>query len=211
MNKRFLSTLAAMATVTLLGVGTPMVSHAQFGGLMGGGKSASGGADLSAQQDAMVKTYVGAGRDILTANGHLSQALGIKAQAANASATSDSLSAKDVETQDKAISADAQAVAEALKSGAQLKDAESKATYAKGLVAMVTGVKKYVDMKKDVQSFSTGLSSASPLQMGKLSAGVYVAKNFPTSVTNLTKVLKNAIDFAKSNGVEIPKDATSLL
>lgn len=211
MNKRLLATFAAMATVTLVGLGTPMASHAQFGGLMGGGKSATGGADLGAQQDAMVKTYVAAGRDVLTANGHLSQALGIKAQSTNAAATSDSLSAKDVEAQDKAISADAQAMAEALKGGAQLKDAESKATYAKGLVVMVAGVKKYVDMKKDIQSFSSGLSSASPLQMGKLGAGVYVAKNFPTSVTNLTAVLKNAIDFAKSNGVEIPKDATSLL
>lgn len=208
MKNRLIAVAAAVA------LATPLVSHAQFGGLLGGSKPGaanSGGADLGAQQDTMVRNYVAAGRDVMTANTHLSEALGIKAEAVNAAATSDSVSAKDVEAQDKAVSAQAAAVAEALKNGAQLKSTEAKVTYAKGLVVMVSGVKKYVDMKKDVQSFSSGLSSVSPLQMGKLAAGAYVAKSFPTSVANLTNVLKNAIEFAKSNGIEVPKDATSLL
>lgn len=187
------------------------VCHAQLGGLLGGGKKSEASADLGAQQDQLVRGYVGAGKDVLTANGQLAEALGIKAQAVNAAATSDSLSAKDIEEQDKAISADAAAVSDALKSGAKLKDAESKAKYAKGLVALASGVKKYMDMRKDAQGFASGLSSASPLQMGKLQAGAYIAKNLPTSVTNLTSVLRSAVDFAKSNGVEVPKDATSLL
>ena len=144
MNK-YLVTLCAFGALTL----TP-VCHAQLGGLLGGKKSEAS-SDLGAQQDQLVRSYVGAGKDVLAANGHLADALGIKAQAVNAAATSDSLSAKDIEAQDKAISADASAVSEALKSGAKLKDAEAKAKYAKGLVALAGGVKKYMDMR-----FSSG-------------------------------------------------------
>lgn len=206
MNKKLFSAIAVIA------LAAPAVSHAQLGGFLGGGKSsAKTGADLGAQQDSLVRNYVTAGKEVMVANGHLAGALGIKAQALNAAATSDSLSAKDVEAQDKAISADAEAVAQALKAGATLKDAEAKAAYSKGLISLATGVKKYLDMRKDVQGFSSGLSGASPLQMGKLQAGVYVAKNLPTSMTNLTNVLRSAVEFGKSNGVDIPKDATSVL
>jgi hypothetical protein len=206
MNKKLFSVIAVIV------LAAPAVSHAQFGGLLGGGKSsANAGADLGAQQDSLVRNYVTAGKEVMVANGHLAGALGIKAQAVNAAATSDSLSAKDVEAQDKAISADAEAVAQALKAGATLKDAEAKATYSKGLISLATGVKKYLDMRKDVQGFSSGLSGVSPLQIGKLQAGVYVAKNLPTSMTNLTNVLRSAVEFGKSNGVDIPKDATSVL
>lgn len=152
-----------------------------------------------------------AGNDVLTANSQLSEALGIKAKAADALAKSDSISTKQLEDQDKAISADAAAVSEALKSGAQLKDSEAKAKYAKGLLSLATGVKKYLGLRKDAQDFTSGMSSASPLQMGKLQAGAYVAKSLPTSISNLTGVLKSAVEFGKSNGVEIPADATSVL
>ena len=194
---------------------TPL-SHAQFGNLLGSVKSitgsgSGGGSDIGVQQDQLVRSYVAAGKDVSTANSPLADALGIKAQVIDATATSDSLSAKDIEAQDKAISANTAAVSEALKSGATLKDAEAKAKYAQGLLLLATGVKKYVGMGKDAQGFTSGLSNISPLQLGKLQAGVYVAKSAPTSVTNLTNVLKSAVDFAKSNGVEIPQDATSLL
>jgi len=190
------------------------VSHAQFGNLLGAVKSAggsSGGADVGAQQDQLVRSYVAAGKDVSTANSHLLDALGIKAQAVNAAATSDALSAKDIEEQDKAISADTAAVSEALKSGATLKDSEAKAKYAQGLLFLAKGVKKYMNMSKDAQGFTSGLSSVSPMQLGKLQAGIYVAKSAPTSLSNLTSVLKSAVDFAKTNGVVIPQDATSLL
>lgn len=201
-----------LAIVAVIALAAPVTGMAQLGGLMGGNKASSNsGADLSGQQDSLVRNYVAAGKDVAAANGHLGEALGIKAAAANAAATADSLSAKDVEAQDKAISADAAAVAEALKSNATLKDGEAKAKYAKGLLSLATGVKKYLDLRKDAQGFASGMSSASPLQMGKLQAGAYVAKNLPTSITNLTTVLKSAVEFGKRNGVDVPKDATSLL
>lgn len=201
------SLAAAMLAITPL-------SHAQFGNLLGSVKSiatGSGGSDAIGQQDQLVRNYVAAGKDVLTANAHMAEALGVKAQAVNAIATSDSLSAKDIEAQDKAISAETAAVSEALKSGATLKDAQAKAKYAQGLQSLATGMRKYMMMGKDAQNFTAGLASAPPLQLGRLEPGIYVARNLPTSVGNLGSVLKSAVDFARSNDIDVPQDATSLL
>ncbi len=202
--------------VTAIALAVPTLSSAQFanplGSLMGGKSSGSAtGADMGAQQDSLVRTYVAAGKNVLSANGHMTDALGIKAKAINDAASSDAFSAKDIEAQDKAISADSTAIAEALKSGATLKDEEAKAKYAQGLLSLAVGVKKYVDMSKEAQGFASGVSTVSPLQMGKLQSGVYIAKNLPGNVSNLTSVLKSAIDFARKNGVEVPAEATSIV
>ena len=122
----------------------------------------------------------------------------------------DSLSASEIEEQDKAISANAAAISEALKSNAKLKDTEAKTTYAKGLLVLAQGVKKYVGMNKDVGGMSSSLSSASPMQLMNLQPSVYVVKNLPASITNVSDALRNAINFAQSNGVEIPKDVASV-
>lgn len=207
---------AAIAAIAVGALAAPALSQAQFGNLLGaaklpGSSGNSAGADVGAQQDSLVRSYVAAGNDVSAANRHLNEALGIKASAVDDAATSDSLAAKDIEAKDKAISADAAKVSEGLKSGATLKDNAAKVTFTKGLLSLATGVKKYADMRNDVQGFSSSLSSASPMQLPKLQAGVYVAKNMPTSLATLTTVLKSAVEFGKNNGVEIPKDATSLL
>lgn len=210
----------AIATAVLV-LAAPTLSSAQFGNIGGAltnltgskssGASASASADVSVQQDQLVRGYVSAGREVLTANGYMASALGIKAQAINSSATSDTLSASQIEAQDKAISADSAALSEAMKSGATLKDSEAKAKYAQGLLSLTKGVKKYVDMGKDTKGFASGMSGVSPLQLGKLQSGMYIVQNLPGNVTNLSSVLKSAVDFARTNGVEVPKDATSLL
>lgn len=207
-------------TITAIALSLPALSSAQFAnplsGLMGSkssgtSASASASADMGAQQDSLVRTYVAAGKNVLAASDQMTVALGIKAQSINAAASSDSLSAKDIEAQDKAISADSAALSEALKSGATLKGEEAKAKYAQGLLSLAVGVKKYVDMGKEAQGFASNMSTVSPLQMGKLQSGVYIAKNLPGNVTNLTSVLKSAIDFARANGVEVPAEATSVI
>ncbi len=196
--------------LVLAALGVPAVGSAQLGNLLNAVKP-SGASDLGGQQTQLVRHYTAAGKDVLTANGRMTEALGIKHQVINDTATSDSMSASEIEAQDKAISADAQALSDAYKSGATLKDGAAKAKYAQGLVSLVSGVRKYVGMRSDAQKFASGMSSVSPLQLGNLQAGVYVARNLPTRLTDLTTVLKSAIDFAKSNGVEVPADATSLL
>lgn len=204
-----------ITTITAAALVTPSLGMAQFNisNVLGGGTSANSnaGVDLGAQQDALTRNYVAAGNDVMNANRLFAEALGIQAQAVGAAATSDAVSAKEIEAQDKAISADAAAIAEAMKSGATLKDAESKVKFGKGLVSLAQAMLKYKGMGKDVESFSSGLSGASPLMLPKLQSGAYVIKTLPTSVSNLSTSLKSAIDFARSNGVEIPADATSLL
>lgn len=211
MNKH---SIAVIAAAVAIGLGTPLTSHAQLGGLLGStkpGASNSGGADLVGQQDSLVRNYVAAGNDVVAANDQMARAMGIKTEVINLAATGDAVTVSNLESRDKAMGQNVSLVNEGLKSKGQLKDAEAKANFAKGLVLLVSGVKKYTDMRKDVQAFSSGLSSVSPMQIGKLSSGAYVVKTLPTNMTNLTSVLNNAIDFAKNNGVEVPKDATSLL
>lgn len=204
-----------ITTITAAALVTPSLGMAQFNisNVLRGGTSANSnaGVDLGAQQDALTRNYVAAGNDVMNANRLFAEALGIQAQAVGAAATSDAVSAKEIEAQDKAISADAAAIAEAMKSGATLKDAESKVKFGKGLVSLAQAMLKYKGMGKDVESFSSGLSGASPLMLPKLQSGAYVIKTLPTGVSNLSTSLKSAIDFARSNGVEIPADATSLL
>lgn len=95
--KKFLAVV-----LTTIALAAPSLSVAQIGNMLGGlgaskSSGASAGADLGAQQDSLVRNYVAAGKDVLTANSYFADALGIKAQAVNAAATSDSLSAKDIE------------------------------------------------------------------------------------------------------------------
>jgi hypothetical protein len=211
--KRRLSLGVIAITASLAFAGAAQAQFGGLGGLVGGSKSgsANAGADLGPQQDQLSRTYVAAGKDVLTANDHFADALGIKAQVVNATATADSISAKNIEDQDKAISANAAAISDAMKAGATLKDGEAKAKYVKGLVSLAVALKKYKDMGPAAQSFGSSLSSASPTMLPKLQAGAYIVKSLPSSVTNLSNSLKSAIDFAKSNGVEVPADATSVL
>ena len=210
-----------VVVTAVLVLAAPTLSSAQFGnigsalgnltGSKSSGAGADAGADVGAQQDQLVRSYVSAGKEVLKANGQIADALGIKAQAIDASATSDTLSANQIEAQDKAISADSAAISEALKSGATLKDSEAKAKYAQGLLSLTKGVRKYVDMSADTKGFASRMSGASPLQLGKLQSGIYIVQNLPSSISNLSGVLRSAVDFARTNNVEEPKDATSLL
>ena len=49
------------------------------------------------------------------------------------------------------------------------------------------------------------------MQLPSLGAATYVVGKFPTSAADLTKSLKNAIDFAKSNDIPVPANATALV
>ena len=62
-------------------------------------------------------------------------------------------------------------------------------------------------MSSDVKSFKPSMTSIG----GAASAVMFIAKTLPDSTSNLMGTLKKAIDFAKENKIEIPKEATSLL
>ena len=73
-------------------------------------------------------------------------------------------------------------------------------TYSKGRVLAV-----------DMNAMGNGLKNAPLTQLPSMGAATYVVTKFPTSASEVVKALGNAVDFAKSNGIEVPAEATSLL
>ncbi len=209
--------IACAVAATL--VGASGASYAQLGGLtslVGGGSKSDSSVDLSGQQAALVKNYVAANVDVLNANAKMGEALGLKTQAEQAAAVVAQLSSGSTQDKDaasKAVNAvgdTSGAIAAKLKEKPVLDDA-SKKTFAQGLGHLALGMVHYAGMRGDVTSMGNNMKSASPMALTSLGGAAYVVSNFPGSVTEAGKALKNAIDFARSNGIEVPSDATKAL
>ncbi|MGC7402387.1 hypothetical protein ACPWR0_00940 [Pandoraea pneumonica] len=200
-------------------VGASGASFAQLGGLgnlLGGKSSSEGAADLGGQQTTLVRNYVAANVDVLNANAKMGEALGLKTQAEQAAAVAQQLSSGSTDDKDaasKAVNAvgdTSGAIAAKLKEKPVL-DAESKKTFAQGLGHLALGMVHYTGMRNDVTAMGNGMKSASPMALTSLGGAAYVVSNFPGSVTEAGKALKNAVDFARNNGIEVPADATKAL
>lgn len=197
---------------------TPSVVYAQFSmpSIPGMGKSLSGAApaDLNGQQSKLVAAYVAADKDVLTANSKMLEALGLKTEATASKATADALTegaTKDnLVAADKEISVSTDAVAAELKKSPKL-DAASKATFGAGLVALASGVTKFLGLGKNVSEMSSALSSAPMTQLPNLQSAVSLVAKFPGTLTSVGASLKNAIAFAQSNDIPVPGDATKAL
>jgi hypothetical protein len=208
--------LARAVAVTLMLI--PLASMAQLGGFKipgtGGGDSNSAGADTVAQNDALVRRYVQANKEVLTANSHMEEALGLKdaaaASAATAAALTEGATTGNLKDTDKAVSESTEAVASELAKGPKL-DAESKKKYANGLAALGRSVVQYISMRQPAQGFAEGLKKASPMMLPKLQSGAFIVKELPGGVTRLATSLKNAVAFAKTNNIPVPDDATKAL
>lgn len=184
---------------------------AQFPSIPGMGGSKSGSAP-AVDQDALVRSYVAADKDVLNANAKMAEALGLKDAAVSAKATADALgdgATKDnLSAADKAQSETTAAIQAKLKDNPTL-DAQAKVTYGQGLALLGSGVLKYVAMKPQV----TGIGS-NPMALlggGKAAAVAYIATSVPTNAANLSSALNNATSFAKSREIPVPSDATSAL
>lgn len=193
----------------------PIIAQAQMPSIPGFGSKSSGGPDLVASQTGLVTSYVGASKDVLTAQSKMLLALGLKDKAAAAQAEADSLSAGattgNLQAEEAAQSSASQDLAAALKAPAPELDADSKKTYTQGLLSLASGLVKYTGMSKDIDAFRSGLSGASLLQTPKLQSGAYVVKTFPGNLQNLTETMKNAVAFARSHGIEVPPEATAVI
>lgn len=211
--RKLMTTVAAAAIALSCSTG----ALAQLGGLGGMLKSATGGgsaSDLTGQQDSLVRSYVAANKDVLTANSKMLEALNLKDAAATSQATSDSLTegaTKDnLDAANKAVAASTAAVAAELAKKPVL-DANSKALYAQGLVSLASGAGKYVGLGKSVSGMSSSMSSANPMALAKLQPAVSVVSNFPTSLSNVGETLKKAVAFAKSSDIPVPANAHDAL
>lgn len=194
----------------------PVAAYAfGFGSLPGiGGGGASSGTDLSASQDQLVKSYVSGSKLVLVSQYEMANAVGLKDKAAAYKATADALSTgatKDnLENADKAMSDSSKAVADALAKNPTM-DAEGKKHFALGLASLAGGIISYSGMTKDASNFSSGISSASPMELMKLSSAMYIVKSLPSNLKNLISSLNNAVSFAKSHDIPVPSDATKAL
>jgi hypothetical protein len=181
---------------------------------MGGQSDNAGSADLSGAQDKLVKQYVSAGKSVLDGNAKMAEAVGLAANAASARAAGDSLTEGATKgalsDADKINSDTSSATAEALKHTDKL-DGPAKAKFVDGIVSLAQGLGKYVGMTGTVDSFQKGLSSASPMMLPKLQGGAYIVSSLPANIKNLTAALKNAVAYAKSHDIALPKDATAAL
>lgn len=212
--KKILALTLVAATTAML----PAAAFAQFGLPSLGGKSASGGAsaDLGGQQTSLVKNFIAANVEVLKANAKMGEALGLKGKAEEAEAVAQQLTSgatvdKDSASKAATAAGDTSGAIAAKLAEKPVLDASAKAQFAAGLVNLVSGVAKYVNMGRDVSAMGDGLKSASPMQLASLGAAAYVVSKFPAAASEMSKALKNAIDFAKSNGIEVPADATKLL
>lgn len=227
MNKTFqLSSASIFAAaafcVALSTASTP--THAQLGSLgsLGGDKKSdskaeskpAAGGDVLAQQDALIKGYVGADKTILKGQAAMAEALGLKERAATLAATADALgngaTKGNLEEADKALSDANEEMVAKMKSNPEL-DKRAKAKYAEGLKLTGKGVQSYLGLKKNFDAFKDALQTASPTVLPKLDGGSYIVRSFPSNSKNLVQTVSTASEFAKSQRIAVPKEATSVL
>ncbi len=202
--------------VAALMIGIPTIGVSQIPSFGGFGSKLSGGGDLSGQQHNLVRSYVAGGKDVLSSQSKLLEALGLKDQAATAQATANALgegaTAQNLEDANKVQSDSSTALSDALKNQNVTLDAQAKQTYTQGLVLLASGLIKYTGMRQGVANFSKGLTGPGALQAGaKLQAGAYIVRTLPSSISNTTSTLSSAVSFARSHGIEVPPDATAAL
>lgn len=213
MTKIILSTALLAAAFAV-----PSVALAQFSlnSVPGLGKTASGGGgDPVGQQDALVRSFVAANKDVLHANAKMAEALGLKDKSVEAQAKADALTdgatKGNLEEANRAVADSGGAVAAAMAQKPAL-DSQAKATFATGLLSLAMGVHKYTGLGKHVTDMSSSLSSGANLMMlPKLQSATYVVTNFPGSATSVGKALQNAVSFARDNGIAVPASATDAL
>ena len=212
MKKLLSLSLFAVALVCV-----PFAASAQFPSLKsipGLGGLTSGGGDAGGQNDSLVRGYVAANKDVLLANSQMADALGLKDAAAASKATADALTdgatKGNLEDSNKAVSASTDAVSAEMAKGPKL-DAAAKQKYSKGMAQLGSGVLRYIALAGPAQSFSSSLKNASPMMLPKLQAGIYVAGQLPSGLSNLATSMKSANAFAKSNDIPVPPDATKAM
>lgn len=206
MNKKLVS--------VLLGVAIAMASgsaYAQLGGLGGsllGGKSSS---SSSVSADDIVKKYVDGSKDVMTADVHLLNALGLKDQAAKEELAARNLTegatASGLEDAAKVQTESSKALVDKMSEKKVVLDANSKATYTKGLLHLAKGVMKYASLTSDIKGFSPSVTSIGTAA----NSALFITKSLPSSSSNRMSTLKNAVKFARENKIKVPKEATSLL
>lgn len=199
---------------SIFGIAITTFSVPSSAGLMDNISGITGGkgsATSSASAEDLVKSYVGGTQKVMSGDAKLLSAVGLKEQAEKAEAeiknltqgaTAESLEqAAKVQTENNAALADRKAA------GNVKMTADGKKLYAAGLMDLALGLKSYMGMSSDIKNFKPSLTSIG----SSGNAALFVVKSLPSSTESLMSTLKNAVEFAKENKIEVPSDATAAL
>ncbi|MET0350491.1 MAG: hypothetical protein ABW067_11940, partial [Rhizobacter sp.] len=209
--------LLALAVTALFVAPTVSVAQFKLPSLPGtGGASTS---DAAAQQDQLVNAYVGADKEVLTAQAKMADAVGLKDRASQLQATSDALGAgatkESLEQSETMQSEASQEIQAKLKDGNTKLDAAGKKKFSEGLGSLGKGILKYANLKGPIANFQSAVSGGGVAgalgAASKLNAGRYIVTSTPGHVKNLSNTLSNAVNYAKSNDIPVPADATAAL
>jgi hypothetical protein len=197
-------------------------------------KKAAGGGEKSApavsmddtvnQQEGIVKNYKAAMSNIIQAQILMAEAFDLKKDAAKLSDLQTSLKAgstldsSTIEKVKAGSSSQNEKLSEFMDSGKEL-SADSKVKLGKSILPYALGLKSTKEMS---ESFAPFMDSASSLLKNgsfkeklqikeKLGTGMFIAKETPALLTALVTTSTKLVKYAKSQKVEIPKDATAAL
>jgi hypothetical protein len=198
----------------------PTAGMAQFKipSLTGGTPAAAGG-DAGAQQDALVKAYVAADKDVLLAQAKMADAVGLKERAATLQAAGDALGAgatKDsLEASETMQSEASQEIQARLQDSNLQLDEAGKKKFSSALGLLGRGTAKYAKLKEPILQFQKSITSGGVAgalgAASKLSAGKFIVTSAPKNLKNLSGTLSMATNYAKSHDIPVPADATAAL
>lgn len=202
-------TLAALAMAISLSVAAP--ANAQFGGMLNRG----GGETTAPDSQAFVDSFVTSYTQVLTAQVHFSEALGLKDQVQLLQAEQSALGSGTIDTDRlkkvSQVSADAQKAIDERQQAQPALDAESKIAFGKGLGSLFEGVMTGRTVVQNAEAVSSGLGRNPMNLVGSGRTAAYVVKESPGYLKNLQQSAKLAMEFGKNNGIEAPSNATSML
>ncbi|KAB2963803.1 hypothetical protein [Zoogloea sp.] len=202
MRKKVIASIFGAALFVISGA-----TSAQLGGLLGGNK----GAESTVTAESLVKSYVTGTQQVMNAKSSMLTALGLKEAAEKEALAAKNLTqgatTENLEDVAKIQTESSKALTDAMAAKKGKLTADSKKTYAIGLIEMVKGLKSYAGMSGDVKNFKPGITSIG----GAAGAATHVVKTLPDNISNTKATLQSAINFAKENKIEVPADATSLL
>lgn len=183
-------------------------SYAQFGNLIGGATSAvtgGGGSSISVQQ--ITDNYVAGSKQIVSAQTNLLKAVDqnvkVDEQAAVVRNLTSGATSQQIEDADKIITERNAALKEKYSQQGLVLDAKAKKQFALGMKDFALGVISYVKLGVSVKGFKPSASD-----IGSAGTAIAIAKSVPTDIGNLKDTFGVMYDYAKSNNIPLPKEAT---
>lgn len=183
-------------------------SYAQFGNLIGSSASAvtgGGGSSVSVKQ--ITENYIAGSKQIVSAQTNLLKAVDqnvkVDEQAAIVRNLTSGATSQQIEDADKIITERNAALKEAYSQKGLVLDAKAKKQFALGMKDFALGVISYVKLGVSVKGFSPSASD-----IGSAGTAIAIAKSVPTDISNLKDTFGVIYDYAKSNNIPLPKEAT---